>query len=495
MGSPQQQHDVGHTVRSVSLGTVWRLFRYPFIFLSAIVIPRMMGAPIYGRYAYFMSVYLILDILTDVGITPVFGRFLPEFDEDDKDGAAHFLHGLLLYGVLITLAVIVFVVLPLYVSGRFPFQSTWWLVLGSLLIITKLEGTLFAFIYGLNQIGRYSAKELIRSAATFVFVIVWYLLFGLDGALWALVLNEVTLLLLGLYWSHPYLRRERRPIRFSYFKPYLLFGLTFYAPMLLFSFLQRTGNVFIEALYGSDGSFEQVGYFDIANQFLLLTGTFVGLILTTLLPSASSLYARNEHERIYRWHRTVMTYCAVLVFLAFHALVLMGRHVVVLCLKPEFEPVYGNAVIMGLGMAPIVIAYAGMNLSMLEKKPLVYIWGVVAGMVVMAALCVALIPRLGARGASWASVFGYLCLALTFCIKYHREFREILPGFLKVLALGLVVAPAYIRPLGAVWSVVVFALTTVVYLGLLLLTRAISLADARRLWEALKSRPSGEVAG
>ena len=68
-GSDASRRAARHTLRTVSVGTLWRVLRYPFLVLSVSIIPRMMGTDVYGQYACFMSVFLVFDCLTDLGIS------------------------------------------------------------------------------------------------------------------------------------------------------------------------------------------------------------------------------------------------------------------------------------------------------------------------------------------------------------------------------------------------------------------------------------------
>ena len=91
------ERETRDTVRTMAWGTMWRALRYPFVILSFVLIPKFMGKPLYGKFAYFMSVYLMLDLITDVGITQVFGRFIPEIRKRGQDQVSHFLHGILFF--------------------------------------------------------------------------------------------------------------------------------------------------------------------------------------------------------------------------------------------------------------------------------------------------------------------------------------------------------------------------------------------------------------
>ncbi|NQU39090.1 MAG: lipopolysaccharide biosynthesis protein [Lentisphaerae bacterium] len=473
-----------HTLRSVSLGTFWRLLRYPFVILAALIIPRMMGEASYGRYAYFMSAYLSLDILTDVGVTQMFGRFIPELRKEGDAALGRFLRLMLLYGMAVTLGVIAFVAAPVCLLRQVGFAPSWWIILCLLLIITKLEGTLFAFLYGLNQIGRYSMKELLRSASTLILVVVGYLLFGMNGALWALVLNEVVLLLVALLWTRQYVFGRvglRMPAAVG---AYLLFGLRFFVPMFLFGWLQRSGPLFIKAF--STG-YEGVAHFDVANQFVLLTTMFLGVIIMTLLPHMVSLHADREWPTVVTWHRTAMTFCGVVIVLAFLALATVGRHIIQLWLGGSFaDAVTINALILCLALAPIMVIYVGMNLCVLHKEPMSYTWGVLAGVVVMAGVSAWLVPDMGARGCAWASVCGYVVPALVLIRKYWSDYASILAEFVKALALGCCYIPLLALKTGLLASCGLLAAALASYVLLLAVLKIFSPMDSVRLWKAMR---------
>lgn len=485
-GHDTRQQELAKAVRSVSLGTIWRMLRYPFVLLSAVIVPRLMGDRDYGKYAYFMAIYVSLDVLTDVGITQTFGRFLPEKREQDPGAIAHFLHLMLFYGVLMTLAVIVLVVLPLFLFGRIAFDPVWWLVLCLLLLLTKIEGTIFAFLYGLNQIGRYSAKELLRSAATFVVVVVMFKLAGFNGALWALVLTEVILLVCAVHWAKDSLRAPWGRLPWREFLPLFLFGLTFYVPMTIFSFIQRSGPIVIRTV---SGSFEQAGYFDVANQFLQLTGTFLGLLIATLLPSASAMHSRNEHDTIDRWHRTVMTYCGVAAGLAAIVLAGCGRWVIGQFLGEEFLPVYPNALVLCLAMPSLVIAYAGTNLALLEKNPRSFIAGGVAGLALLLVGGAFLVQPLGALGVSWATVGAYAAVAAAFAVRFGLRLLRMLPGFGLSVLVGYLCAWALQEvPLGPVYGALASVALAAVYLVFLVLLDVVTLREIKTFVSTLRGK-------
>jgi O-antigen/teichoic acid export membrane protein len=447
-----------------------------------------MGDTLYGEYAVFMSVYLLLDVITDVGVTQTFGRFVPELKAESEHKVTELLHSMLFYGVIITLLVIVFGEGGIYLFGGANYDLSLWILLALLLIVTKVEGSLFAFIYGCNDISRYSLKELIRSAATFILVAGGFVLFGLRGALWALLASEVCLLVAAFFWTRKGLLTHISIMPPRRFFDYLHFGARFYLPMMLFSFLQRSGNIFIKKITGSS---EQVAYFDVANQYLLLTATFLGMIFTTLLPSATAMRLRDEHNRIVEWHSRVMTWCGITVVLTVNALALVGRDILTMFLGKEFAPVYPAAMVISISLPAVLVGYAGTNFALLEKSTRAYLAGVVAGLATMSAACLLLVPSMGAVGAAWASVAGYSVLALVFIIRYMEEFRRILAGLFKTLSAVVVCVPFWYAGKGLVVSGGFVVVSSLLYLGIMWWTGVISPTDIRELIGNFK-KPSKE---
>jgi len=485
--SSAQQKNTHHTIRTVSLGTFWRVFRYPFILLSVAVIPRLMGDAMYGQYALFISVYVVFEYLSDVGITQIFGRFIPDCEARGETWKTNeIFHTFLIYGVILSslLFAALLVISRTHTFAGFP--AHWFIIMGFQLMLSQTQGILFAFLYGTNQIAHYSAKEVMRSAFTFVLVLGFYLAFGLTGALCGLVANEIILTGIGIYWTRKRLFARWHLPRAENFRPYLVFGLQFYIPAFLFGAMLRVGNIYVKWMTASS---EQVAYFDIANQFLLLTATFLGLILSTLIPSLSALYSKDQHATIDDYHRMALTYCGVAIFLACNALGWLGRDAVALVLGPSFASVFGNAMIMVLAIFPSLIAYVGVNYTILKKQPKVYALAVVVGFVTLSLACLIFVPRFASSGAAIATIFGYTAMAGVFCVAYRHHMRAIGGPFVKVALLGLLFTPLYRFHLSLPLALLAYVLTSAIYVVMLRMFKLIrgeNLRDVVRAFRADK---------
>lgn len=473
------------TVRTVSLGTLWRILRYPFVLLTLIFVPRLMGDAVYGQFAYFLSLFVILDVVTDVGIVQIFGRFIPELTAGrSSEKSRTLLHGVLVYGSLLTLIPMVALAGWALIQPLAELPPHRLAILCLLLLLNRIEGILYAFLYGLNQIARFSFKEGLRTAVTLGLVLLFYRGFGLDGALWALVVNEAILLVLAARWTRAFLFPRWGRIPMAFMRPYIIFGIQFFIPAGLFGLLQRTGNVLIQGLTHSSPT---VAYFDVANQFLLLASGFLGLLLATLVPALTTLHLQQEQTTIQRWLKIVMTYCGIITFLTINTLMWLGRTVIVRVLGPAFAPVFPAAAVMALGLVPMLIIYMGVNYAILEKKSAVYTGSMAAGLAVMLLASVWWIPGHGSLGAAWAAVLGYVAAALVFFWYYRRVMLAVLGEFWMVLLIGVGFSAFYSWPFGPWGMVLGWVGTSALYLAVMALLRLVRPADLRKLRQAFQT--------
>jgi O-antigen/teichoic acid export membrane protein len=427
------------------VGTIWRILRYPILIASMVLIPKVMTAPLYGQFSVFLSVYMLCETFTGLGNMQVFGRFLPTYAPEDDAGRRRFLHGMLLYGVLITLAIMGTASVILIWWHPESFQLSWIAAIFLVLVFGKIQGTFFSYLYGLNQIGRFSSRDLIRSFSRFAVVLGLFWAFGLYGAVWAFVVNELVLVLISGWWIRKDLFARVGVIPWREIRGYMVFGLAFYVPTVLVGMLQRSGEVLI-ALWS--GKPEEVAYFNLANQFLMLTVSFLGILLATLLPSLATFKERGDHRQAEQWMRHAVVFCVAMAVLALYALAFIGPVVIPIIGKSyDFERVYGNALILGAAAFPLLLVHVGSNWAVLQKDAVGY--AVISGIsaVLMIGLAWVLVPGFGSLGASLASLIAYVIFALLFCLRYWSIMRVMLLGVLRVLACALPAGALYFAPL------------------------------------------------
>lgn len=477
-------YDSRQTLRTVTIGAFWRLLRYPFLFLSLIVIPRYMGKSLYGQFAYFTSVLTVCEAFTGLGNIQIFGRFIPEMGRDPAR-EARLLHGIMYWSNLLVAAFAVAVSAFMLLVRPEGFPLRWLPILICIMVAGKIQGTTFAFLYGRNEIARFSARELVRSALTFLLIVGLYAWTGsLDAALWALALNEIALMLLSFWWGRAALFRSWGPLPFREFLPYFLFGATFYIPTVLLFFLQRSAPLFIRGL---TGRYEDVAPFDLANQFLMTTGMFLGLIFTTLVPALSKLHASDRGAEVLAWNRVALAWCGTAAFLVYAGLVYLGRPAIRLLLGDQFSETYGVAVVTGLAFSPMLVSQMGMNFAVVRKKPSIYAASTVFGVIAMVAASFLLIPTWKAVGAAWATVAGHLAVALVYAFAFRGAFLVMLRDFLAVTGLGLLLT---LPAIGLDWSLPLMiaagAAAMLAYLAALAALRILKPADVKSVIRSLR---------
>jgi O-antigen/teichoic acid export membrane protein len=365
------------------------------------------------------------------------------------------------------------------------FPLRWLPILVCIMVAGKIQGTTFSFLYGRNEIGRFSARELLRSALTFGLIVGLYAWTGsLDAALWALALNEIALMLLSFWWGRDALFRPWGKLPFREFLPYFLFGATFYVPTVLLFFLQRSAPIFIRSL---TGRYSDVAPFDLANQFLMTTGMFLGLIFTTLVPALSRLHASDRQEEVLAWNRTALAWCGTAAFLVYAVLIYLGRPVIRLLLPAAFSDTYDVAMITGLAFSPMLASQMGMNFAVVRKKPSVYAASTVFGVLAMFGGCFLLIPHWKAAGAAWATVAGHLAVALVYAFAFRKQYLTMLRDFLAVTGLGLLITlPGMWLEAGLPALVAAAALAMALYLGALVFLRILKPADVKSVIRSLR---------
>jgi O-antigen/teichoic acid export membrane protein len=403
----------------------------------------------------------------------------------DPAREARLMHGVMYWSNLLVAAFAAVVCAFFWLVRPEGFPLRWLPILICIMVAGKIQGTTFAFLYGRNEIARFSARELIRSALTFGLIVGLYAWTGsLDAALWALALNEIALMLLSFWWGRAALFRSWGRLPLREFLPYFLFGATFYVPTVLLFFLQRSAPLFIRSL---TGSYEEVAPFDLANQFLITTGMFLGLIFTTLVPALSKLHASDRGSEVLVWNRTALAWCGAAAFLVYAGLIYLGRPVIRLLLGPEFTDTYGVAVITGLAFSPMLASQMGMNYAVVRKKPSIYAASTVFGVLAMAGCSFLLIPHWKAAGAAWATVAGHLAVALVYAFAFRGEFLAMLRDFLAVTGLGLLITlPAVLLDWSLPLMIVIGAAAAVFYLTALAVLGILKPADVKALIRAVR---------
>ncbi len=478
-------------LRGVFIGTLLRILRYPFVVLSLVVIAPLMGSNNYGQYAYYLSIFAILDLFSDLGYQQIFARFTPEFENRNSHvEIRELLFACLASGLAITSLLIIALAGSAFFFPISGFSRQWILILGLHLFFTQLKGILYSFLYGLNHIIQFSSKEVIRSGMTFILVFLMFIYFGLTGALWALVCNEILMTLLAIFWTRKYLLGPIPIMHWKRLWPIMLFGLTFYVPAFILGTFQRLGNIIIKL---ADLPVDQIAFFDIGNQFTLLMASFLALVLSSLLPTLTHLHLQNDHRAILDWQKRGVIYCCIIFFTIYYTLFIFGKDAVAIVLGPSFTPVIQHARILAVSTIPFLLIHIGINYATIHKQPAIFAKATCAGLLVMISSACLLTPFMQADAASVGTVLGYTTTAAIFVYYYPQELLSIIKGLGSTCAWGVALLPLTLLHSSSVFMSVVLVIGIwSLFLGLLFWKGPLDIIEIQSIWSSIQSRKKME---
>jgi O-antigen/teichoic acid export membrane protein len=193
-----------------------------------------MGPPTYGEYARLLSFIAIAFASIDLGVGEVFARFVPELQAAGGSQrlrvfASRFLALKLVTGTLACL--LLFALLEWFYGERLPGASLL-LVAGAVLAI-DLGSVPYALAFGLNQLERCALRDPMKRALTLVLTLLGFHYFGLLGAVATTMIVEAGIAALYFGWTRSYFVTESLRPEIQFIRPYLAFGLGFYASFAL----------------------------------------------------------------------------------------------------------------------------------------------------------------------------------------------------------------------------------------------------------------------
>ena len=285
----------------------------------AALVPRSMGPELYGRYALVAALAVVMAACSTLGVTETIGRHGSALAAGRDHTALQ-----RLFGSVLTLRLasgLSAAVVYIAVTG-------WWLrdldqmALGAAaaaVLARAIWLALFSLFLGLNQAAWWGAGELIDRWAVLVFVFLGVLAGGFRGACIGLLVSEVAVLAIGLWWTRDYL--SLRWPDWTYLSPFLRVGLTFFGANLLSIALQGSGEVLIR---GITGDYAEVSYYGVANGAFLsgmagiqqLSLAFVAA-LVMLRQEGQSALLDDATRRLTTWMTAgIMTVVFAALFLA-----------------------------------------------------------------------------------------------------------------------------------------------------------------------------------
>jgi len=470
------------TIRHASLLTMQRAAYVAGSFAFAVIIPRLFGPALYGRFALIASVSAWFAMLGTMGLGTVVGRFVPLFVRaNDSAGLRAFFAKLLAARFSGSLAgAACFIALSLVF---FPDLGRPTLMLAAAVLwLGAVSELVYSFFWGLNRAAWWGMGELIRRGAQIVFLVPGFLWRGLPGAFLGLLGVELLVLGSGLWRVRSFLPGLKPWPDFRYLAPYIRFGLLFSLNDILFTVFLRSGEVLVRT-YTSD--YAQVGQFALAYAMYMTLAPAVGQLVLAFLPTWTSLQAQQRSGELRRWMERMMAWLAAGGMIAVFGLLLLGDRLIPLILGASFRPVTAHLLPLLLILPLLPVTGAAFTIALMQNRPGIALQTTAGLLISYLVLARYAILRWGSVGACWALLGSMIIYAAHFAWRV----RPAIPVPLGRWAGTAAAAGPFMLLIGflpAVRGAVAFLACAAGYCGVLFLARLIAPADASVIWRALR---------
>jgi O-antigen/teichoic acid export membrane protein len=438
------------------------------ILLTAATVPLMtrhLGVADFGRFVTASSVVMIVAGITEFGLS---GKGTREYALAPPSERRALLANLLGLRTVLTLAGLAVAALLMVLAGYPRVVVLGMLVSGAGLMLLNVQQTYSISLTAQLDWGSSSAFELINAvvvaAGTVLLVLIGAQLFPfffVSVASSAAALLASAIYLRGRVSLSPLfeLPKWRALVRDT---------LPYAAAATVGILYPRVGLLLVSLLSNA----HQTGYYSTAFKVVEVIGGTSGLIASSAFPVFARA-GRDDHERLrYAVGKVADTALIAGVYVTLSLLV-AAPFVIEVLGGPAFGPAVPVLRVQALALLGGFLAatWSYTLLSLRMHGALLRV--TIAGLVVSVALSAALVPSLGAEGASIASALCEFVVAGGYLVALARRHAHLRPSLATLPRVALAAALAVGALLLPVASIVQWAIASVVYLTLVLVLRAV----------------------
>ena len=475
-----QAHTTRTTVRNASWLLVQRGIHIAGGFLFAIIIPRMMGPDIYGRYALVTSLAALTTLVSALGLRQVVGRYVfPFFLSGDTENTNRIL------GNLFTISVI---------SGFLGALMYWivtvhWLPELDTVILTLLAcynfvqalgNFLFTSFLGFNQAARWGMKSILSAWLFLIYLPLGFHFWGLAGACLGLLLTECTVLALGVWWLREDYRGVRLRLEIVYVWPYLQFGLVFFLSDVLAISTRRSGEIMVRAV---SGDYSQVGYYGVSINVYVIVQTLMPQLVLAFVPLLTSLLLNGEREKVARWNERVLKGMTVFGVALLFGVLLLGDNLVPLVFGESYGSVTANLIPLTAALSFAALVNVGLLMATVFERPRLALIGSGIGLATFWAAGILLTRSFGALGTSTAMLCATAAYACYITWQAQRYVRYSLWQWLLSLGLGVLFLPLVGLKSTLGGNAALYLAFLGCYVSILFLLRVLTKAELLSFWQ------------
>ncbi len=335
--------DAARGLRTVAKLTGGRFAAQVVLVVTAVVLPRLLGAESYGFYAAWMAVVAIGGGVAALGLPMVEARYLAPLWSLGRREEALALGSSIWFGKLALGAIAaVGVAAWLLGSPQLGVDSAFIAVLALFAFALFSSEAATSLYLPFDRSGTLSLFVIARAALALPVVAIGFAVAGLDG-----VAIGLALLYSALFAATAWLLQRIAPLSlraasWSTLRPFTGFALAAFVANLAWRF-QGQFAVYAIAAWSAPA---QAGFLALALQPYNFLQLLVLSARRALTPTLADLYTRGEMQRVVDWTEVSMRCVAAAVTCVVMGWALVGRDLLVLLLGDDFLPVHATATLI-----------------------------------------------------------------------------------------------------------------------------------------------------
>ncbi len=404
-------------IRNLSAVTVHKGLQIAGQAVMVALIPRMLGAENYGRFAFILSLTYLGQMLADFGTLDVLGRFTPELG---RDTARRLYLQLLTFKAGVSLlAAVVTAAAALALSG---WMTPVWAVLSGLIVALHIVARIpFQYALGLNRIGVWMAEQSGRQWLLLGLLLALLPLMGFTGAVLSVMVMELVFAVAGVWgWLREEWQADLLGVDWTFLRPYLRFGASFFLSNLTAVALYRSGPVLVELLTGQSA---QTGYFNLGLGLFLMVYITLSQFAQSFIPTLSGFYANGESNQLQSWAENFAWYGWLVGWAGAAAAWLLADRLVPLVFGPAFVPAAATLRWISLAIPPVAVLWTASAVATAAGRGRARFIASLAALVVFVLALLWLTPRAAAVGAAQALGLAMVVNMVVLAVYLRPVFR------------------------------------------------------------------------
>jgi O-antigen/teichoic acid export membrane protein len=422
------------TIGGLSQVMVFRVGGMMLSLISMLIVPRMLGAALYGKYSFLVSNMALFLGFTELGVTGISGRYISAYNvEGDSDKVQKLFINLFIFKLLIGFIGALIFYLYIRLADPFGLSQGVILIFSANLLVSIASGPLFGLVYGLNRLGKWASRGLLDGGIRLIILIPFFLLFNLQGVATANLFSSLVVLVIGLNWCWEYIQ----PIwfNFDYAIPYLAFGLKLFLINVFVYIFQNSGVILSGFL---KLPVEDLGNWSLASKILNMIIILCGTLMVSFTPTLTQYLVHERHDQTLILGRKVISIFSLFYMVSQAAILFLSEHFFQFLFGFEYSNVNIYLMVAFLGVLPFALVSWFRVFTVAIGKPMV----ILPPMVIMASSSVSLgyflIPHLRGMGAAlsfslslWLAVIG-----LFWTLKYIK-IKSLWKSWMTPVVVGL----------------------------------------------------------